>query len=581
MRTFAGLSVAAILLVPAACGGGSSSYVAKVGSEPITKKQLRAVLDLAQTPRYHGLNFPRPGSAEYLLVRQQALRFLVQQTRAHLADAKLGIKPEDRLVTHSSFLKVTAAVHVTEGEIRAYFVRHRKRYQRGTPRALDVGVADQIRNELKEKRQEAAMHHFLSDARRRWPVTYAPGFAPVSEMALARRIWPRPSRRRCDLPTGTYLYGKARAHGCLGEEAALTPGVDFPVCTLIDFPGLDSGFTSAEMDDGYAEFVMDNGGECVDDPRLETVPVQSPPRPQPRHPVKVSYLHLRGSATFKDARFGYALRYPRRLHFRRLDSGIEIANYPLARVPEDRPLSAGALDLFFIQGVRRGWSTPPPRPPPARDSRFPIRIPDSALVSGSYDRAVWAHALQFSLTIRVGSALSAQDRAAIRAIAASIRFAPLRAGSVTPSGYYVLARASRYPVGSVTQVEAGIPLPREGRGTRVHFSDRFYLEHTADGFRTITWPHDSARGYKGCGVRFEPSRRRFTCRNGAVWNLDGQVVRNPDPARFADDPLYRESAPLLRRLRPRPSAATLTSPVRASKPTNGETDTAGVPPPPP
>ena len=52
-----------------------------------------------------------------------------------------------------------------------------------------------------------------------------------------------------------------------------------------------------------------------------------------------------------------------------------------------------------------------------------------------------------------------------------------------------------------------------------------------------------SHGYKECGVRFEPSRRQFTCRNGAVWDLDGQVVRNPAPARFADDALYRESAP--------------------------------------
>lgn len=542
MRTFAGLSVAVFLLVASACGGSSSSsssYVAKVGSQPITKAQLRAVLDLAQTQRYRGLNFPRAGSAEYLLVRQQAVKFLVQQTRAHLADAKLGIKPEDRLVTHSSFLKVTAPVHVTEGEIRAYFVRHRKRYQRGTPRALDVGVADQIRNELQEKRQEAAMHRFLSDAKRRWPVTYAPDFAPVSEMALARRVWPRPPRRPCDLPSGTYLYGKARTHGCLGQDAALTPGVEFPVCALIDFPGLESGFTSAEIDDGFAEYVTNHGGSCVDDPRGETVPVQSPPRP--RRPVKVSYLHLHGSATFKDPRFGFALGYSRRLHLRRLDDGVEIANYPLARVPQGRSLSAGAIDLIFTP--RGEGPGPPPSPPPPLDTRFPIRIPDSALTSGRYDREVWAHALQFFLTIDAGSAPSAQDRAAIRAIVGSIRFPKLRAGSFTPSGYYVLARASRYPMGSVTQVAAGIPLPSEGEA-RVRHSDRFYLEHTGGRFWTITWPYNFPRGYKECGVRFEPSRGQFRCRNGAVWDREGQVVRNPDPARFPDDALYREPAPV-------------------------------------
>jgi len=217
------LCVVLLALGIAACGGGGQAYVAKVGSKPITKAQLQAVLDLGRKQyRAKDLPFPRPGSAEYLLLRRQALRFHVQQTRAHLADAKLGIKPCDRLVTHSSFLKVTAALHVTDGEIRVYFARNRKRYQRGTPRALDIDVAAEIRHELLVKRQRAAMGRFVSDAPRRWPVTYAPGYAPVSEMALARRIWPQPPHRACDLPAGRYSYVKARSHGCLGVAGALT-----------------------------------------------------------------------------------------------------------------------------------------------------------------------------------------------------------------------------------------------------------------------------------------------------------------------------------------------------------------------
>jgi hypothetical protein len=259
--------------------------------------------------------------------------------------------------------------------------------------------------------------------------------------------------------------------------------------------------------------------------------------------VKVSYLHVHGSATFKDQRFGFTLRYPRRLRLQRLDDGVEIANSPLARVPEGRPLSAGAIDLIFNRD--EGGPGPPGFSlPPAHDTRFPLRIPDAALTSAAYNTAVWADGLKFFLTIRAGSGPSARDRAAIRGIVASIQFPPHRAASFTPGGYYVLDRASRYPVGSVTQVAAGIPLPSERRGSRMRHSDRFYLEHTADGFWAITWPYDFPRGYKECGVRFEPTPRQFGCRNGAVWDLDGQVVRNPDPARFPDDGLHRESAPV-------------------------------------
>jgi hypothetical protein len=539
-----GLSVAAVVLVVAACGGSSSSsssYVAKVGSEPITKKQLDAALDYDRR-HYPLATFPRRGSAEYVLLRQQAIDFLVEQSRAHRADAKLGIDQQDRVLTHASFLKVTASVHVSDDEIEAYFQQHRKQLGHAH-RAMDVGTASSIRSGLLSKRQRVVVGSFLADVKRRYPVAYAPGYAPVSTASVARRIWGTPAHKRCDLPAGSYSFVVARDHGC--ATGTPIPGKNFPPYPLVDRSGPDWGFTSAEARDGYMDYLADTGGSCADDPRLEGVQVL--PRPRPPAPVKVSYLHLAGSATFKERRFGFTLRYPRRLHLERLDygsrvttEGVEIANYPLAPVPEGRPLSRAAIDFTFAES-EGGLA---PSPPPAHDTKFPLRMPDSALTSGSYSTTVAAGATKLWLTIRVGSAPSAQDLAAIRAIVASIRFPELRAGSFTPSGYYVLERASRYPVGSVTRVAAGIPLPSEGPGSGVLRSERFYLEHAAEGFRTITWPNNLSRGYKECGVRFEPSRRQFTCGNGAVWDLDGQVVRNPDPARFADDALYRESAPV-------------------------------------
>ena len=192
-----------ISLAVAACGGGSS-YVAKVGSKPITKAQLQAVLDFGPT-HYNGPAFPRPGSAEDRLVREQALDFLVQQSLAHQADAKLGIKPEDDVVTHASWLTVTGGIRISDAEVRAVFAKDPKHYQQGKRRALDLGVATEIRTELLRKKRATAMHAFVTDAEKRWPVTYATGYVPVSEMALARKVWgAAASTKACDLPAGTY-----------------------------------------------------------------------------------------------------------------------------------------------------------------------------------------------------------------------------------------------------------------------------------------------------------------------------------------------------------------------------------------
>jgi hypothetical protein len=73
-------------------------------------------------------------------------------------------------------------------------------------------------------------------------------------------------------------------------------------------------------------------------------------------------------------------------------------------------------------------------------------------------------------------------------------------------------------------------------------SGGFYLEHAADGFWAISWPDNTLHGYKACGPHYDATHRRFTCANGAVWDFEGKVVNNSDPARDQDDPLYRSQA---------------------------------------
>src|SRR5581483_12097921 len=101
-----------------------------------------------------------------------------------------GIKPEDRVVTDASWRKVVSGVHVTDAQVQAIFAKNPKRYKLpGSNKTLDLGAATEIRSELLRKERAAAMHRFVTDAEKRWPVTYAPGYRPVSEMVLARKVW--------------------------------------------------------------------------------------------------------------------------------------------------------------------------------------------------------------------------------------------------------------------------------------------------------------------------------------------------------------------------------------------------------
>src|SRR5439155_20458900 len=116
--------------------------------------------------------------------------------------------------------RVTARVRVADAEVNGYYAAHRSRSQ---PVTIDRGTAGQIRTELLSQRQKAAMKAWLARVRKRFAISYSPGYAPVSEVSLGRRIWRIPAHGSCDLPVGSYSFANAAKHGCLGDNAVL-PG---------------------------------------------------------------------------------------------------------------------------------------------------------------------------------------------------------------------------------------------------------------------------------------------------------------------------------------------------------------------
>jgi len=74
-----------LVLVAAGCGGGSksvpSSDVARVGNDTISKASFNELLAGAQrTYKARKTAFPKPGTAQYKTLQDQAMQYLVQQS---------------------------------------------------------------------------------------------------------------------------------------------------------------------------------------------------------------------------------------------------------------------------------------------------------------------------------------------------------------------------------------------------------------------------------------------------------------------------------------------------------------------
>jgi foldase protein PrsA len=102
-RRLAVAASALALIVLPACGGSSGSSngvpsgsVAKCGDEDITQSQLSDLLDRAKTSyTAQKRTFPKPGSAEYAQLQQQAVTQLVQQCEIKVGADRLGISVSD------------------------------------------------------------------------------------------------------------------------------------------------------------------------------------------------------------------------------------------------------------------------------------------------------------------------------------------------------------------------------------------------------------------------------------------------------------------------------------------------------
>jgi parvulin-like peptidyl-prolyl isomerase len=201
-RTLAILLALAVGLL-AACGGDDnesvpSNSVAVVGDQAISKSEFDALIDYAKRSyKTQNRQFPKVGTPEYVQLRDQAMRFLVQRTQFEVKAEELGIDVSDKavgnrvdqyikerhggdrkkfnaelkaqglnekqamdiiranLIQEAIFNQVTKDVKVNDGEIRKHYDKNKSQY--GTPETRNVrhvlvknkGLADRLYNQLR------------------------------------------------------------------------------------------------------------------------------------------------------------------------------------------------------------------------------------------------------------------------------------------------------------------------------------------------------------------------------------------------------------------------------------------------
>jgi hypothetical protein len=195
----------------------------------------------------------------------------------------------------------------------------------------------------------------------------------------------------------------------------------------------------------------------------------------------------------------------------------------------------GWLRRFPADGVAvQIWSGEggPAAPPPLRDSAFPLSPSSFRRIRpyvGGKEPLPWycdcyGDGFGFVAAVWVGPHASRAEQQAAWAVVRSLRFPRLREGTFWHGTYYVLGRASRYPMGSVTTFPAS-SLPGS-RAIAAHVQEGFYLIHAPRAFYVIHRLFQKpAKPYTKCTLAFDPKAFQFYCPGTNLrWNRVGQPI---------------------------------------------------------
>jgi SurA-like protein len=157
-------------LVLAACGGSSSSPVAQVGGESITRSELADTVDhFKQEAEAEGRDFPAQDTDEYRIVERQALGLLVYRSELQQSAKKLGVPVTDEEVQQrmSSSEENDSDRTFAEDTVRAQLA-YEHIYTRVTAGATPAG-------------REAAMRAWITEMKQAYKdkTSYEAGYGPA------------------------------------------------------------------------------------------------------------------------------------------------------------------------------------------------------------------------------------------------------------------------------------------------------------------------------------------------------------------------------------------------------------------
>jgi hypothetical protein len=246
---------------------------------------------------------------------------------------------------------------------------------------------------------------------------------------------------------------------------------------------------------------------------------------------------------FTDPEFGWTIRYGSGLRVQPFHQQVELASSDGVRVTNFTPdlsepsqgiPAMGWLRDFPADGVAvQIWYTQAGAlpAPPLHDSSFPLTrssfTAQRPYVGGSEPRPRYlgfsGDGIDFSAAVWTGRQASQAAIRAAWAVVGSLRFPPLRTGTVWQKTYYVLGGASSYPVGSVTPI-AAVPRRRGGLG-----GSSYFLVHAPRAFYVVAGAIGPGggqhNGAPSCELRYDAKARQFYCPGTRLrWNDLGDFI---------------------------------------------------------
>lgn len=245
----------------------------------------------------------------------------------------------------------------------------------------------------------------------------------------------------------------------------------------------------------------------------------------------VSCRHTK-MAEYRDARDGWTIEYPASMYQNVIAHdgfvswrGVVIAN---SEEVKSKPGEATFFRRFPSDGVALGILQLGGGPAPdlsGPEARFPLRRSEFRYVGmGPEPRAhtygMIANGAPWAVYTWFGPKASQNDQERIWRIVESLRFPPQRPGTMSGS-FYVLQKASHYPVGTVVKVLAK--------------DEPFFLVHAPGGMYAVGW---EPKFEQKCHMGFDRKRFAFFCatRRG-WWNRMGEPMVSPVAGLMPDDAL--------------------------------------------